>query len=52
MIGWFLVSGGLFWTAYCTKKDTTRQMGQMLLAAWMIFSVGMLILGGNPTITD
>lgn len=52
MIGWFLVSAILFFTSFCTKKDTTRQMGQMLLAAWMIFSVGMLILGVDPRLTD
>lgn len=52
MIGWFLVSATLFFVSFCTKKHSTRRTGLMLLSAWMILSVGMLLLGVDPRIAD
>ena len=52
MIGWFLVSGGLFYFAFLSATHSSRRMGLMLLCAWMLFTLGMLVLGVDPALRD
>lgn len=52
MFGWFLVSGGLFYCAFLTKTPERQRLGLTLLMGWVLFTIGMLLLGGPESIRD
>ena len=49
MILWPIISGVLFWQMFFGKTPESRRTSSILFAGWMMLSVGLLIIGADPS---